>query len=148
MKIKSKTNFQVRCSFMKLFSQNLQIQAPFCEVIISKLGQRDSNCVSCTTEVKISKSGHIIALVHSKNFFWQNFWILKHWSLLWNHYSTLYNSPYRTGFDLSTTNCIWYISLVLFWDHFNLFVTFCIRYSNLVFFDPILTIMTSELGLR
>ena len=56
MKIKSKTNFQVRCSFTKLFSQNLQIQAPFCEVIISKLGQRDSNCVSCTTEVKIPKS--------------------------------------------------------------------------------------------
>ena len=53
---------------MKLFSQNLQNQAPFCEVIISKLGQRDWNCVSCTTDVKISKSGHMITLVHSKNF--------------------------------------------------------------------------------
>ena len=139
----------MRYSFLKLFSQNLEIQAPFCEVIISKLFQRDSICVSCTTDIKISQSGHIITLVHSKSFFWpKNFWILKHWFSLWHHYCNLYNSPHRTGFALSSTNCIWYISLVLFWDHFNLFVTFCIRYSNLVFFDPVLAIMTSELGSR
>ena len=43
MKIKSKRNFEVRYSFMKLFSRNLKILAPCCDVIISKLGQKDSN---------------------------------------------------------------------------------------------------------
>ena len=33
---------------MKPFSQNLEIQGSCCEVIISKLGQRDSICISCT----------------------------------------------------------------------------------------------------
>ena len=49
MKIKSKRNFQIRYSFMKLFSQNLDIQTPICDVIISILGQRDLMCMSCTT---------------------------------------------------------------------------------------------------
>ena len=43
MKIKSKRNFEVRYSFMKLFTQNLEILVPCCEVVISKLGQKDSN---------------------------------------------------------------------------------------------------------
>ena len=34
---------------MKLFSGNHEIQVPCCDVIISKLGQRDSICMSCTT---------------------------------------------------------------------------------------------------
>ena len=43
MKIKSKRNFEVRYSFMKLFSRNLKILAPCCDVIISKLDQKDSD---------------------------------------------------------------------------------------------------------
>ena len=43
MKIKSKRNFEVRYTFMKLFSQNLEFLAPYCHVIISKLGQKHSN---------------------------------------------------------------------------------------------------------
>ena len=43
MKINSKMYFEVNHSFMKLFSQNPKILAPYCEVIISKLGQKDSN---------------------------------------------------------------------------------------------------------
>ena len=57
-------------------------------------------------------------------------------------------SPYRSGFDLSTTYCIWYIILISTWDPFNSFITFRKRYANLVFFDPILAIMTSELELK
>ena len=57
-------------------------------------------------------------------------------------------SPCGSGFDLFTTNCIWYISLVSFWDYFNTSTTFHTRYANLGFFDPILGIMTSELGLQ
>ena len=43
MKINSKMYFEVNYSFMKLFSQNPKILAPNCEVIISKLSQKDSN---------------------------------------------------------------------------------------------------------
>ena len=42
MKIKSKRNFELSYSFMKLFSGNLEIRAPFCD-IISKVDQKDSN---------------------------------------------------------------------------------------------------------
>ena len=42
IKIKSKKNFEVRYSFMKLFSGNLKILAPCCDAIIPKLGQKDS----------------------------------------------------------------------------------------------------------
>ena len=38
MKIKSKKNFKVRYSFMKLVSQNLEILARGCGVIMSKIG--------------------------------------------------------------------------------------------------------------
>ena len=43
IKIKTKRNFEMRYSFMKLFSGNLKILAPCCEVIISKSGQKDSS---------------------------------------------------------------------------------------------------------
>ena len=43
MKIIIKRNFEVRYSFMKLFSWNLEILAQFCDVIISKLNQKVSN---------------------------------------------------------------------------------------------------------
>ena len=43
IKIKSKKNFEVRYSFMKLFSGNLKILAPCCDVIIPKSGQKDSS---------------------------------------------------------------------------------------------------------
>ena len=56
IKIKSKRNFQVAYSFMKLFSRNLETQAPCCDVIISKLVPRDSVCISCTTGGKNIKS--------------------------------------------------------------------------------------------
>ena len=49
MKIQSKRNFEVKYSFMKFFSQNLEIQAPCCDVIISKLAQKDSMRTSCST---------------------------------------------------------------------------------------------------
>ena len=42
MKIKSKRKFEVRYSFMKLFSRILEILALCCDVIILKLGQKDS----------------------------------------------------------------------------------------------------------
>ena len=45
-------------------------------------------------------------------------------------------SPYRSGFDISTTNCIWYISLVSFCDYFNPSITFRTIYANLGFFWP------------
>ena len=44
MKIKSKGNFEVRYSFMKLFSRNLETLFPCRDVTISKFGQKDSNC--------------------------------------------------------------------------------------------------------
>ena len=43
-------------------------------------------------------------------------------------------SPYRSGFDLSTTNCIWYISLYSTWAPSNSFITFRKRYANLGLF--------------
>ena len=43
MKIKSKRNFEGRYSFKKLFSKYLEILAPCCDVVISKLGQKNSN---------------------------------------------------------------------------------------------------------
>ena len=49
MKIKRKRNSEVRYLFMNLFSQNFEILAPCCDFIISKLGQKDSICVSCRT---------------------------------------------------------------------------------------------------
>ena len=69
MTIKSKRSFQVKYSFMKLFSRNLEIQAPCCDVIISKLGQRDSICISCTTGGKNAKIRTHDNLVHSKKEF-------------------------------------------------------------------------------
>ena len=47
MKIKSKRNFEVQYSLMKLFSRNLEILVPCRDGIISRLGQKDSNCISC-----------------------------------------------------------------------------------------------------
>ena len=44
--IKSKRRFQVKYLFLKLFSPNLEIQVPCCDLVISKLGQRDSNLES------------------------------------------------------------------------------------------------------
>ena len=41
MKIKSKRNVEERYSFLKLFSRNLEIAAPCCDVIVSKLNQKD-----------------------------------------------------------------------------------------------------------
>ena len=47
MKIKSKRNFDVRYSCIKLFCRNLENLVPCRDVIISKLGHKDSNCISC-----------------------------------------------------------------------------------------------------
>ena len=44
MKIKSKGNFEVRYSFMKLFSWNSLTLSPCRDVTILKFGQKDSNC--------------------------------------------------------------------------------------------------------
>ena len=54
---------------------------------------------------------------------------------------------YKSGFILSTTNCIFYISLASFWHHFNHSIKFRTRYAQIQF-DPILAIMKSELGLE
>lgn len=43
IKIKTKRNFEIRYSLMKLFPGNFKILAPCCEVIISKSGQKDSS---------------------------------------------------------------------------------------------------------
>ena len=43
IKIKNKKNFEVKYSFMRLFSGNLKILAPCCDVIIPKSGQKDSS---------------------------------------------------------------------------------------------------------
>ena len=61
-KIKSKRNFEMRYSFMKLFSGNLEIPTPCCGIIFSKLGQKDSNLY---TMYKILKSETIITLVQN-----------------------------------------------------------------------------------
>ena len=42
-KNQSKKNFDVRYSFMKLFSRNLEILAPCCDLIVSELRQKNSN---------------------------------------------------------------------------------------------------------
>ena len=47
---------------MKLFSGNLEIPTPYCGVIISKLGQKDSNLYIM---YKILKSETIITLVQN-----------------------------------------------------------------------------------
>ena len=39
--------------------------------------------------------------------------------------------PYRSCCDLSTTTCIWCISLVSFWHYFNSSFTFRTRFANL-----------------
>ena len=59
MKIKNKKNFKVRYLFMKLFSRNLKILAPCCNVIIPKLGQKYSSLYIIQLAVKILKSGKI-----------------------------------------------------------------------------------------
>ena len=69
MTIKSKRRFQVKCLFMKLFSRNLEIQVPYCDFVISKLGQRDSICISCTTGGKNIKIRTYNNLVNSKKNF-------------------------------------------------------------------------------
>ena len=74
MKVKSKNNFVVWYSLMELFFQNLEILVPCCDAIVSKLGQKDSN-------------SYITLWFGSKKNLWQNFWILKHRSSLWRHYS-------------------------------------------------------------
>ena len=43
IKINSKRDFEVRYSFMKLFSQNREIPTPCCDIIIAELSQKDSN---------------------------------------------------------------------------------------------------------
>ena len=43
IKMENKRNFEVRYSFMKLFSGNLKIIVLCCDVIISKSGQKDSS---------------------------------------------------------------------------------------------------------
>ena len=48
MKIKSKRNFKVRYSFMKLISQNLEILATCCDVIVSKLSHKNLNLLYVT----------------------------------------------------------------------------------------------------
>ena len=62
-KSKLKRNFEVRYLFMKLCSQNREILVPCFDAIISKLGQMTQIIISCTTGVKILKSGTIITLV-------------------------------------------------------------------------------------
>ena len=138
----------MRYSFLKPFSRNLEIQTSYCDVIISRLRQRDSICVSCTTDGKNMKIRTYIIILVQKFFLTEEFLILKYWSSLWRYYSSPSESPYRSVFDLSTTNCIRFISSVSFWDHFNPTVMLCTRYANLGLFDPILAIMTSELALK
>ena len=48
---------------MKLCSQNREILVPCFDAIISKLGQMTQIIISCTTGVKILKSGTVITLV-------------------------------------------------------------------------------------
>ena len=52
MKIENKRNFEMRYSLINLFSQNLEILAPDCDVIISKLVQKTQICISSTTDCK------------------------------------------------------------------------------------------------
>ena len=66
MKMKSKWNFELSYLFMKLFSRNLEILAPCCDVIISKLVQKDSNLYIMSTGGKYIKSGAVITLVQKR----------------------------------------------------------------------------------
>ena len=123
-KIKSKRNFEMRYSFMKLFSGNLEIPTPYCGVIISKLGQKDSNLYIM---YQISKSETIITLV--QNIFlteeFMNFEtpILVVTSLLhkWNYQGKTYICCFIT-YELwpFLTNRTRYINLGLFWPIFRI----------------------------
>ena len=67
----------------KLFSQNLET----CDVIIPNWLKKTQICISYITGSKNIKIRNYYNF-GSKNFFWQmNFWILKHPSSLWRHYS-------------------------------------------------------------
>ena len=57
---KVKRTFEVSYSFMKLFSWSLHVLAPCCDVVISKLGQKDSNFYMMYI---ILKPGTVITLV-------------------------------------------------------------------------------------
>ena len=118
IKIKTKRNFEMRYSFMKLFSGNLKILAPCCEVIISKSGQKDSS-------------------LH----------IMYNWLKKYPGKIIPSKSLYRSGFNPSTANCILYISLVSFWHYLNSSITFRTRYAQIQY-DPISAIMTSERRLK
>ena len=77
----------MRYSLINLFSQNLEILAPDCDVIISKLVQKTQICISSTTDCKNIKIRNYNNF-GSKIFFWRrNFWILKHRSSLWPYHS-------------------------------------------------------------
>ena len=52
MKIENKRNFEMRYSLINLFSQNLEVLAPDCDVINSKLVQKTQICISSTTDCK------------------------------------------------------------------------------------------------
>ena len=70
MKIKSLKNFKMRYLFMKLVSQNLEILAPCCDVIISNWVKKTQIWISCTTY------GKNIKIRNYKNFsicFWNSF---------------------------------------------------------------------------
>ena len=67
MKIKSKRNFQVSYSFMKILSGNLKILAPCCDVIISKSVKKPQVCISCTT------GGKNIKIKNYNNLVWKFF---------------------------------------------------------------------------
>ena len=123
IKIKTKRNFEMRYSFMKLFSGNFKILAPCCEVIISKSGQKDSSLYIMYNWLKnIPEKSRKIRNIPSK-------------------------SLYRSGFNPSTVNCILHISLVSFWHYLNFSITFRTRYAQIQY-DPISAIMTSERRLK
>ena len=77
---KSKVKRTLRYLLMKLFSQNLEVLAPWCDAIISKLGQKDSN-------LYVMYNCKNIKIRNYKFFFLtEEFLNLKHWSSLWHHY--------------------------------------------------------------
>ena len=117
MKIKSKRNFEVRHS-LKLFSRNLKILASCCDVIMSKLGQKDSNLYIM---YKILKTSYWIwYFYHSCNIvykcgpfsaqFWRydikrtvglfNFRILEKWPKI-----KFFTSKYLHGSEVRTFHC-------------------------------------------
>ena len=79
MKIKSKRNSEVRYLFMKLFSQNLEILAPCCDVIISKLSQ-DSN-LGLMTSQRRSKGWASIKILQFSKTNLEN--VLLSWNIVW-----------------------------------------------------------------